>query len=99
MAPCDSDKSSLGTMSSGSKYIEVPKPLQVGQAPCGLLKENIRGLSSGYEIPHTTQANFWLKSISSWTAGPSPKISTLAISPPCLKATSSESAKRFSIPG
>ena len=29
----------------------VPRPLQAGQAPWGLLKENNRGVSSGRETP------------------------------------------------
>ena len=36
----------------------VPKPLQVGQAPCGVLKEKILGSTSGKKILQTGQANF-----------------------------------------
>ena len=35
----------------GSIDRSTPSPEQVGQAPKGLLKENIRGSSSGKEIP------------------------------------------------
>ena len=34
--------------------------MQRGQAPCGALKEKMRGSSSGNEIPHSRQANFSL---------------------------------------
>ena len=47
IAPSARLKSSFCTTSSGSKYIVEPTPEQVGQAPCGLLKENIRGAISG----------------------------------------------------
>ncbi len=55
-SPIDSDGS--GTTSSGSISICEPSPVQRGQAPCGALKENSRGSSSGNEIPHSRQANF-----------------------------------------
>ena len=32
--------------------------MQRSQAPCGALKEKIRGSSSGIEVPHFRQANF-----------------------------------------
>ena len=38
-----------------------PMPEQDAHAPCGLLNENIRGVISGYEMPHSTQAKRWLK--------------------------------------
>ena len=44
MAPSRRESSGLGTTSSASKYMRVPRPVQSGQAPWGLLKENIRGV-------------------------------------------------------
>ena len=40
-------------------------PVQSGHAPCGLLKEKVRGAISPREIPHWTQANCSLNSASS----------------------------------
>src|SRR5687768_273790 len=44
------------TMSSGSNSIAMPSPVQAGQAPCGLLKENERGSISPTEMLQTGQA-------------------------------------------
>src|SRR5713101_4061306 len=38
-----------------------PDARTLRHAPCGLLKENMRGVISGYEMPHSTQAKRWLK--------------------------------------
>ncbi len=38
-----------------------PTHAQTGQAPLGLLNENRLGTISGKELPHSAQANFWLK--------------------------------------
>src|SRR5262245_11319038 len=35
----------------------MPKPLHAGHAPCGLLKENSRGVTSGKESPHWIHAD------------------------------------------
>ena len=51
IAPSFSDSDGSGTISSGSISICEPSPVQRGQAPCGELKENIRGSSSGIEVP------------------------------------------------
>ena len=51
MAPSFSDSDGSGTISSGSISICEPSPVQRGQAPCGELNENIRGSSSGIEVP------------------------------------------------
>jgi len=51
MAPWLSDRLGSGTISSGSISICEPRPVQRGQAPCGELKENMRGSSSGIEVP------------------------------------------------
>ena len=51
IAPSASDSEGSGTIRSGSISICDPSPVQRGQAPCGELKENIRGSSSGIEVP------------------------------------------------
>ena len=56
MAPSRMDRSRLGMISSGSIFIWDPRPMQVGQAPKGLLKENIRGVSSSMDMPQSSQA-------------------------------------------
>src|SRR5258708_35673016 len=43
---------------SGSAFKTRPNPAQVGQAPCGVLKEKMRGSISGREILSIGQANF-----------------------------------------
>ena len=47
----------LGTSRSGSISQRVPMPPHSGQAPYGLLNENMRGETSGKEMPHSAQAN------------------------------------------
>jgi len=47
----------------------VPIPSQNGQAPCGALKEKIRGSISAKEILHTGQAKFSEKRWSSNSFG------------------------------
>ena len=56
MAPSRMDRAGLGITSWGSAFIWLPRPVQVGQAPKGLLKENIRGESSSMEMPQSSQA-------------------------------------------
>ena len=56
MAPSTMDRSLFGMMRSGSIFIWEPRPIQVGQAPKGLLKENIRGVSSSMDTPQSSQA-------------------------------------------
>ena len=56
MAPSRMDLDSSGTISAGSAFSCTPRPVQVGQAPKGLLKENSRGVSSSMEIPQSSQA-------------------------------------------
>ena len=41
--------------------LREPRPWQAGQAPCGVLKQKMRGSISGSEMPQWTQANFSLK--------------------------------------
>ena len=43
---------------SGSISSWAPSPVQRGQAPCGALKEKMRGSSSGSETPCSGQAKF-----------------------------------------
>ena len=45
-----------GMMSSGSIFINTPRPVHFLQAPKGLLKENIRGVSSSTLTPCSGQA-------------------------------------------
>ena len=56
MAPSRMDSFLLGMIRSGSTFSWEPRPVQVGQAPKGLLKENIRGESSSMEMPQSSQA-------------------------------------------
>ena len=46
MAPSPTDRSGLGTTSSGSTSNVVPRPSHCTQAPYGELKEKLRGASS-----------------------------------------------------
>ena len=45
-----------GIIKSSSIFIKYPIPVQVGQAPIGLLNENILGVSSGKLKPQSGQA-------------------------------------------
>ena len=56
MAPPKMDSRSSGMISAGSAFSCIPRPVQVGQAPKGLLKENIRGVSSSMLMPQSSQA-------------------------------------------
>ena len=56
-APSASERVGSGTTSSGSITRWKPSPWQRSQAPCGELKEKIRGSSSGIEVPQLRQAN------------------------------------------
>ena len=49
-----------GTTSSSSNSMWLPRPVQTGQAPYGLLNENMRGVISGRLMPQSTQAKFSL---------------------------------------
>src|SRR5262245_14782428 len=55
-APCLSVRSTFGTTRSGSTSHRLPRPEHVSHAPYGLLKENMRGETSGSEIPQSGQA-------------------------------------------
>ncbi len=56
MPPSRMERLGFGMISSGSMSICVPSPVQVGQAPAGLLKEKSLGASSSMEMPQSSQA-------------------------------------------
>ncbi len=56
IAPSRSVTRSSGKIASRLIRIRIPRPLQPGHAPYGLLKENIRGVSSSMETPQSGQA-------------------------------------------
>jgi hypothetical protein len=62
-APALIDRSGSGTTSSGSISICVPSPVHRVHAPCGELKEKMRGSSSGIEVPQRRHAKRSEKSI------------------------------------
>ena len=51
MAPSARDFVRSGMTSVGSICISTPRPVHFGQAPCGLLKLNVRGSISPIEVP------------------------------------------------
>src|SRR3979411_1583229 len=57
MAPCARLRSLLASTRSGSTSSFVPRPVQVGQAPWGVLNEKLRGSSAGNDVPSYGQAN------------------------------------------
>src|SRR2546427_12326240 len=65
MAPSSMERSSLGTISSGSTSRRMPSPPQVWHAPYGELKEKFRGASSSKEMLSNVQASFSLKATTS----------------------------------
>ena len=56
IAPSRMALSGSGMMRSGSTFSWLPSPVQAGQAPKGLLKENILGASSSMDTPQSSQA-------------------------------------------
>ena len=68
--------------SSGSITRWKPSPWQRSQAPCGELKEKIRGSISGIDVPQLRQANFSLKTSTS------PRLPALGPESVCAPATS-----------
>src|SRR6185436_21027292 len=89
-APLVSDFRGSGTTRSGSSSSRVPSPPHVGQAPYGLLNENIRGETSGKEIPQRTQARRSEKT----HAWPPSGTSTTTTPSASRRAVSRESARR-----
>ena len=78
---------------SGFTSFRVPRPLQSGQTPNGLLNENWRGSSSGNDSPHTGQAKRSEKSCD--LGGPFASCRTTSTTPSAsLSAVSIESARR-----
>ena len=57
-APSSIVSDSSGTTSAGSISTRTPRPLQSTHMPCGELKENACGVSSGNERSHGAQAIF-----------------------------------------
>ena len=93
IAPSASDLSSSGTARCQSTWNRVPMPLQVVQAPYGLLNEKLRGCNSSNDRPQCSQARCWLNV----SDGPS-TTSTAATPSASRRAVSSESVSRRSIP-
>ena len=91
MAPSWSDSRVVGNDQVGVDLGAGAQPVQAGQAPCGLLKEKVRGSSSSKEWPQTGQARCSLKV----SVGPS-RVSTRRQTPcPGCSAVSSESVSRL----
>ena len=84
----------LGMIKSSANSILYPRPKQTGHAPKGLLKEKLLGSISSMLIPQSGQAKLWLKFIAS-----PPMISTVSRPSARLSTLSTESVRRFSIPG
>src|SRR3989442_8827056 len=57
-APPWGGRADCGTSRSPSISSREPSPPHSGHAPYGLLNENIRGETSGKEMPHSAQASF-----------------------------------------
>ncbi len=85
----------ISSTRAGSISRFSPRPSHSGQAPNGLLKENMRGLNSGRLKPHSGQEKSWLNIFSSSPFSPSNWITTI----PSLssKASSRDSARRLLI--
>ena len=92
-APSAKDTSPSGITRSSSTSMVLPMPKQAGQAPNGLLNENIRGSIAGKEIWQSGQAKCWLYMCD----GPSISCTT-TIPSPHLAAVSMESDRRLSMP-
>ena len=57
MAPSAIDSERSGMIRSGSISSLMPSPWHSGQAPCGVLNENVRGSISASVVPCSGQAN------------------------------------------
>ena len=77
----------------GSKSIIAPSPWQSGQAPCGELNENARGVISGMLRPQSTHASRRENSRS-----PPSNVLMTTMSSARLSATSTDSVSRRSTP-
>ena len=56
IAPSRMESVLFGMTSSGSTLSWLPRPVQAGHAPKGLVNENIRGVSSSMDTPQSSQA-------------------------------------------
>src|SRR6266487_4415548 len=95
-APSFNERAGFGTSRSGSISSREPIPPHSGQAPYGLLKENMRGDTSGKEIPQSAHASFSEKVVAAGLPlAPSlSTVSTVTIPSARRSAVSSESARR-----
>src|SRR5439155_24174372 len=93
MAPWARLRSLLARIRSGSTSNRVPRRVHVGHAPCGVLKEKLRGSKAGSDVPSYGQAKFAEYSRSSQ---PPFDVGSLMITwpEPSLSACSTESAMR-----
>ena len=97
-APSSTLASGFTTRRPGSKVAVRPSPLQSGQAPWGLLNENVRGLSSANEMPQVAHAKRWLKFSSPNSPSGVTHVATMLCSAR-RSATPIESTRRVSMPG
>src|SRR5438093_7137402 len=99
-APWASDRFGSGTINDSSYSSTAPKPLQVGHAPRGLLKENRVGVSSGAAQPQAEQAGCAEKRRRSpvlrASATPSPSLNAVATASASLPPCSAVAAERSS---
>ena len=102
-APCFNDRSGFASTRSGSGSSLVPRPVHAGQAPCGELKENIRGSISPIEKSPSGHARRWLNrrsgclpSASATSTRPSPSRSAVSIESVSRERSASPSSPRFS---
>ena len=94
IAPSWSDSDSSGTTRAGSKSYTAPSPWQSGQAPCGELNENARGVISGMLTPQYVHASRRENSRS-----PLSSVLMTTMSSARLSAISMDSVSRRSMPG
>ena len=90
MTPSSTLRSACIFTNSGSVVCSTPRPAQVGQAPCGLLKLKVCGAISGRLIPQETQVGCSENSISS-----PPMIDNSTMPPPNFSVVSRESVARW----
>src|SRR6266550_5379038 len=88
-APAASERFGSGTINDSSYSSTAPKPLQLGHAPRGLLKEKSVGVSTGAAQPHAEQAGCSEK------RRRSPLLSASATPSPSLNAVATASASRL----
>src|SRR5204863_6939004 len=100
-APPASDAVGSGTISDSSYSRIAPKPLHVGHAPRGLLKENSVGVSTGAAQPHAEHAGCSEKRrrspLFNANATPSPSLNAVATAAASRLRLSSAAAIRSTI--